>query len=318
MMSRRAWGLLLLLALIWGTSFYFIEIGLLYVRPFTLVALRIGVGAMVLLVWHYASGARLPRDRQFWGACLVIGFLNNIIPFSLITWGQTVISGGLAAILNTNTTFFTVLCAALWLADERLRPHRIIGISLGFVGVVVVVGIQHLREINATNLGQLAILGAALSYALSAIWARLRLAHYPPLSAATCAVTCAAGYAIPLALVTDGVPSATALATPVMWLVLLCLGGFATACAYVLYFRILAIAGAANLSLVAIIIPIFAIILDAVAPTVSEPRVTATDLIGFLIIAFGLMITDGRLHTRIVDRIVAQRHAKIHAKTKGL
>ncbi|HEU5319556.1 MAG TPA: DMT family transporter, partial [Methylomirabilota bacterium] len=167
LMGRTQWALLGVLSLVWGGSFFFVAVALAELRPFTVVLGRVGLAALALGLAVRAGGHRLPRAPGFWAAVAVMGALNNLVPFSLIVWGQTRIPSGLASILNATTPLFTVVVAHLLTRDERLAAHRLGGALLGLAGVVLVIGPDALAGAGADVLAQLACLGAALSYALA-------------------------------------------------------------------------------------------------------------------------------------------------------
>jgi drug/metabolite transporter (DMT)-like permease len=183
-MNATEWALLLLLATLWGGSFFFGKMALAVFPALTLVALRTGLAALALLLFLALRGIALPLSLAAWGRFLVMGLLNNALPFALINWGQTQIDSGLAAILNATTPLFTVLLAHLVTADERLTRNRIAGVALGFAGVVVMIGPSALRGLGLAGLGKLAVVGAACAYACAGLYGR-RLAGLPPVAAAS-------------------------------------------------------------------------------------------------------------------------------------
>jgi drug/metabolite transporter (DMT)-like permease len=287
-MAGRDWLLLLALSLLWGGSFFFSEVALAELGPFTVVLGRVGLAAVALVGFVYLSGRRLPAAPGIWGAFLVMGALNNLIPFSLIVWGQVHIDSGLAAILNATTPLFTVALAHLLARDERLSPNRLIGVGLGLSGVAVLVGPAVLDELGVQGLAQLAVLGAALCYACAGIYGR-RFKALPPAVAAAGMVTCSAVMILPIALVVERpwTVSPGALA----WGAVLGLSLLSTALAYLIYFRILAAAGATNLLLVTFLIPVSALLLGAL---VLGERPEASAVAGLALIFAGLAAVDGR------------------------
>jgi drug/metabolite transporter (DMT)-like permease len=288
-MGGPEWLLLVALSVLWGGSFFFTAVVLDALPPFTVVLGRVGLAAAALWLLVALSRQRLPRGRGPWGAFLVMGALNNLIPFSLIVWGQTQIASGLAAILNATTPLFTVLLAHLLTRDERLTPARIGGVLAGFAGVVLMIGPGALAGVGSSVLAQLACLAAALSYALAGIFGR-RLRASPPLVTAAGQVTMSTLLILPLALVIER-PWTLPLPGPATWSALLGLALLSTALAYVIYFRILARAGATNLLLVTFLIPISALTLGIV---VLGERLEPGHLAGMLLIALGLAAIDGR------------------------
>ena len=289
-MTRQAWMLLLLLSLIWGASFLFIEIALEVMGPVTLVFFRVLVGAFCLLAYLRIRQKTLPTSIGFWAPVFMMGLLNNVIPFSLISYGQVFITGGMASIINANTAFFGVIVAAVTLADERLEWRRLIGVLIGISGVIIVVGPHNLIDFNPTSIGQLAVVGATLSYAIASVWAKLRLNGYDSELIACGMLIAATILMAPLMFWIDGMPQFSISLSLVG--VFIGLGAVGTSIAYLLYFRILKMAGASNLMLVTIIVPIFAVILDAM---VLSQFISFADMIGFIIVAIGLAIIDGRL-----------------------
>lgn len=261
--------------------------------PLTVTLHRVVWALPVLFAIVRYKGFALPRAPRIWGAWLVMGALNNAIPFSLIFWGQTRIESGLAAILNGTTAVFAAVVAGLLLADEPLLPRKLAGAALGLAGVVAIMGRDLLGGLDPTDLAQFAVLGAALSYAFAGVWARLRLSGQPAEVNALGMLTGSAVLMAPLVLVVDGVPSA-ALSGQV-WAALLALSTLSTALAYLLYFGILARAGAANLLLVTLLIPPVAVALGA---GILGERLAPGALWGFFFIALGLIVTDGRIFSR--------------------
>ncbi|MEW2915887.1 DMT family transporter [Ruegeria sp. ANG10] len=294
-MDLKATAMLLLLAAVWGGSFFFGEVALTEVPPLTITLHRVIWAVPFLALIVIFKGLSVPRTPRIWGAYLVMGALNNAIPFSLIFWGQTQIDSGLASILNATTAVFAAVVAGLLLKDEPLTPKKIAGAALGILGVAFIMGPSALTEFNPSNLAQLAILGATLSYAFAGVWGRTALSGQPPLVNALGMLIGSTVLMIPIVLVMDGAPN-FALSLGV-WAALLGMAALSTALAYVLYFAILARAGAANLLLVTLLIPPFAIGLGV---TFLGERMEPSAWIGFAIITLGFAVTDGRLFSRIV------------------
>ncbi len=288
-MSARDWLLLVALSVLWGGSFFFSEVALAELGPLTVVLGRVGFAALALIGLTYLTGHRLPSAPGLWGALLVMGALNNLIPFSLIVWGQVTIDSGLAAILNATTPLFAVVLAHVLTRDERMTRGRAAGVLLGLAGVAVLVGPAALGRFGAAGLAQLAVLGAAFSYACAGIYGR-RFKELPPLVAATGMVTCSAVLTLPLALVVERPWEASPGA--LTWAAVLGLALLSTALAYVIYFRILASAGATNLLLVTFLIPVSAL---ALGVAVLGERPDTSALAGLALIFAGLAAVDGRL-----------------------
>ncbi len=290
-MTAPQWFALLLLSLLWGGSFFFVEILLTALPPLTIVTLRVALAALVLWPLVFARGIGAPPSAKAWGELALMGLLNNVIPFSLIVWGQTGISSGLAAILNATTPVFTVIVAGLLLADERFSTAKIVGVGLGVLGTVIMIGPAAMFESDQSVLAQLAILGAALSYGFAGVYGR-RFARQgvKPLRVAAGQVTCSALLLAPFAWVIEA-PADLTLPGLGIWVTLLALAVLSTALAYQLYFVLLASAGATNTSLVTILVPVSAIVLGAVF---LNEQLSGEHVAGMAVIALGLVVIDGR------------------------
>ncbi|ANT60774.1 multidrug transporter [Salipiger sp. CCB-MM3] len=295
--DRTAALLLLALAALWGSTFLFAEIALRALSPMQVTLHRVALALPALWLVLRWRGLALPRSARVWSAYLVMGALNNAIPFTLIFWGQTYIESGLAAILNASTGVLGAVVAGLLLRDERLSWHKLAGAALGLCGVAVVIGPERLTTLDPRNLGQGAVLLAALSYSLASVWAKLRLAGQPPLVNAFGMLAGSTALLLPLVIWREGVPSLDYPAG--VWGALLGLSLLATALAFILYFAILARAGAANLMLVTLLIPPFAILLGALF---LGERLSPGVYLGLGVIALGLLVTDGRLTARLRRR----------------
>ena len=282
--------MLLLLAAVWGGSFFFAEVALSEVPPLTITLHRVVWAVPILAVIVFLNGIALPRSLSVWGAYLVMGALNNAIPFSLIFWGQTQIESGLASILNGTTAIFAAVVAALLLVDEPLTAKKIFGAALGIAGVAFIMGPSALTDFNPSNLAQLAILGATLSYAFAGVWGKTALAGQTPLMNALGMLVGSTVLMMPIVLVFDGPPNLELSAS--VWGALLGIAALSTALAYVLYFAILVRAGTANLLLVTLLIPPFAIGLGVLF---LGEKMGPDAWIGFAIIVLGFAVTDGRI-----------------------
>ena len=282
--------MLLLLAAVWGGSFFFGEVALSEVPPLTITLHRVVWAVPILAVIVLLNGIAFPRSPSVWGAYLVMGALNNAIPFSLIFWGQTQIESGLASILNGTTAMFAAVVAGILLVDEPLTAKKITGAALGLAGVAYIMGPSALTDFNPSNLAQLAILGATLSYSFAGVWGKTALTGQPPLMNALGMLVGSTVLMMPIVLVFDGPPNLE-LSTNV-WGALLGMAALSTAMAYVLYFAILVRVGTANLLLVTLLIPLFAIGLGFVF---LGEKMGPDAWIGFAIIVLGFVVTDGRL-----------------------
>jgi len=263
-MDAFDWVMLITLATVWGGSFLFNAILVAELPVITIVAIRVTVAALALWGFVRVTGRKIPTSPQVWGALLILGVLNNAIPFSLIVQGQTQITSGLASILNATTPLFTILVAGFFLTDERFSVLRVLGVVVGFSGVILMVGPEALSGLGDDFWAQLCALGAALSYGFASVFGRrFRELRVDPVMVATGQVTMSSLVLWPIALWIDGPQDIMGLsfnaAASMFGLAVLC-----TSFAYILYFRILERAGATNISLVTFLVPISAIILGII------------------------------------------------------
>ncbi len=288
-MSSANWLLLIVLSVLWGGSFFFIELALTGLPVLSIVWSRVALAAAVLWIALRVTGGTMPRGRAVWGALAVMGLLNNVIPFTLFVLAQGQITGSLAAILNATTPLFTVMVAHVATLDERAGPAKVAGLLLGFGGVVVMLsGADASGDIWA----KLACLGAALSYGLGGVWGRrFRRMGTPPMTTAFGQLACSSVMIAPAWLLIDRPWTLTA---PGMTAVLAVVGMavLSTALAYLIFFRVLASAGATNLALVTFLIPVSATLLGV---GLLGETLRPEHLAGFGLIALGLVAIDGRL-----------------------
>lgn len=288
-MTPLAWLLLLLLAMIWGGSFISNKAALTEIGVFTVVALRVSGGAALLWAYVLIRRLPLPRDPRFILRFAIMGLLNNAVPFSLIVWGQQHIESSLASILNASSAVFGVVIAALVFADEQLTRRKAIGVTLGFTGVVTAIGIGALTSLDPTALGQWAVVGASITYGIAAAYARRAITGLRPEVAAAGMLTAAALWMLPVMLWQDGRPTfdwAWPTWAGLIWLAFVC-----SAIAYLLYYRVLALAGMGNLSLVGLLIPPFAILAGWIA---YGERLGWNAVLGFALLAAGLIVLNRR------------------------
>jgi drug/metabolite transporter (DMT)-like permease len=288
-MDERDWALLVLLSILWGGSFFFTGVALRELPPLTIVLARVSIAAALLLPLLWVRGARLPASPAGWMPFVVMGLLNNVIPFSLIVSGQTQIPSGIASVLNATTPLFTVLVMAA-AGDEPLAARRVVGVLTGLVGVIILRG-QSLEFAGGQTLGMLLCLGAALSYGFSGLWGRRKLAGVPPLTSATCQLIASSIVMLALAgaIERPWLLPAPSLAT---WLALLAAAALSTALAYIIFFQILVRSGAGNVMLVTLLIPVTAILLGHFV--LGEPLPTR-EVVGACVIGGALLIVDGRV-----------------------
>ncbi|WP_117192482.1 DMT family transporter [Rhizobium terrae] len=288
--SAAAWALILLLGLIWGGSFFFARVAVLEVPPFTLVFLRLFIAALALHIYLRGRFGLYETLVARWRSFIVMGFLNNALPHTLIFFGQTEIGAGLASILNATTPIWTVLIANSFTSDEKLTAAKLAGCLAGLAGTAVLIGPGITAAASAPFWALVLPVLAAVSYGIASIFGKRFRDLAAPVSA-TGQLTASTLMMLPVSLMADQpwmlpVPSTNAV------LAILALALLSTAFAYLLYFRILAVAGATNASLVTLVVPPSAILLGAVF---LGERLEATDMIGMLLIGFGLVLLDGRL-----------------------
>jgi len=294
-MTALEWGLLLTLSLLWGGSFFFIGVAVKALPPLTLVSLRVGLAALLLLGILRISGISMPRDWRIWRGFLVMGLLNNAIPFTLIVWGQGQIPSGLASIFNATTPLWAVLLAHVFTADEKLTPLRLAGLLGGLTGVAAMIGPAALKGLGGNVLAQAAVVLAAISYAFAGLYGRrFSRLGVAPMATATGQVLGSSLILLPLSLALDQPwqlpwPSHEVIAA------VLGLAALSTALGYTLYFRILATAGTTNLQLVTFLIPPSAILMGVLW---LDEALSFTQLIGMALIGCGLACIDGRLFRR--------------------
>jgi len=294
-MSRSDWAILLVLSVLWGGSFFFIGIAIHSVPPLTLVLIRVALASCILWLWRLFRREPLGLAPRLAPALLLLALLNNALPFILFAWAQRTIPSGLASILNATTPIWGVIVAHLFTRDERMRPNKIVGVLLGFAGVAVMIGADLLGRIGEDVLAQLACLGSTLSYALAGVFGRrFRGLGVTPVGVATGSLSAAALVLLPLVLLFEPPWHATA-PTGEAWTALVALALFCTAVAYILYFRLLASAGATNSLLVTFLIPVTAILLGTF---VLGEQLGARHFAGMLLIGCGLAAIDGRLLRR--------------------
>ena len=296
-MTRAEWAMLVVLSVLWGGSFFFVDIAVKDVPPITTAMLRIALAALALNLLLRAMRVKIPVNPGLWRDFLIMGSLNLAIPFAMIAWGQTHIDSGLASILNATTPFSTAIVAQLFTHDEHIRKHRLVGVSIAFVGVMLIIGMDALDGVNFSLGGELAVLGATWSYACAGVFGRrffsrhYRLMGVNPLVTAAGQMAGAAVVITPFALVIErpwtvpmpGWEASAAIAGVSM---------LSTALASILYFRILSSAGATNSMLVTLLMPVTAILLGV---SVLGERLDFRHYVGISLIAAGLTAVDGRI-----------------------
>lgn len=291
-MRAQDWLLLVFLSVLWGATFFFIAVAGPEVPPFTLVLARVGIAALVLVPMVFIMGYRLPSGRGAWVLFIVQAIINNVIPFTLLVYGQRYIASGLAAVLNATTPLFTLIVMRVF-AGEALTSGKVFGVLLGVGGVAVLIGPEAVTANASSVVGMLCILGTSLSYGFSALWMR-RLRHIPPLVSSAAQLTCSTVILMPMAAFIDRFWLLPLPSTPAI-LAILGMAWFATALAYIVFFKISANAGPSNVMLVTLLIPVTA---TALGVLFLDETLTIHQIAGALIIASGLIVIDGRLFAR--------------------
>ena len=304
-MSQHEWMRLIILSIVWGGSFFFVGVAVEALPPLTIVAFRVSLAAFALLAIVYFTGLRMPINPKIWVAFIFMGILNNVIPFTLIVWGQTHIASGLASILNATTPLFTIVAAHFLTKDEKMTSNKIVGVIIGFTGVVIMLGHEALGGLGESVIAQLAILGAAISYSLAGIFGRrFAQAGIKPVITATGQVTASSLLLIPLAISYDK-PFTLPMPGLEIWFAVVGLALISTAFAYILYFRILSTAGATNLLLVTLLIPVSAILLGT---AILGEQLELKHFLGMGLISIGLLSIDGRAPQLITGSLMSWNH----------
>ncbi len=291
-MTPTEWGLLLLLSLLWGGSFFFNGVAVMQLPPLTIVLARVSLAAALLWASAPLTGLSPKRTLRNAPELALLGLINNALPFALIVWAQTHLASGLASILNATTPMMTVIVAHIFTANERLSLRKIVGAACGVVGVVGMIGPDVVFGLASHALAECAALAAALSYALASVFARrFRERGLAPIEVAAGQVTASSVLLAPLAFAVDrpwSLPGPTA----ATFAAIIALAALSTAFAYIVYFRILAGAGATNVVLVTLLAPITSIALGA---AVLGEQLGPRQFAGLFLIAAGIAFIDGRL-----------------------
>lgn len=285
-MSRYL-AVLLLLGAIWGTSFLFIKVAVTELPPETVVTGRLVFATLILLAVVYGRGLRLPTRLRTWGDFLVMGAFGVVAPFVLITWGEQSIPSGMAAILNATMPLFSALIAFVWTREERMSGLRLLGVVLGFVGVVTAIGLKDVNLANASTQGQIAVLVAAFCYAITGLYARRAFRGMPALIPATGQLVAGSLVIAPIALVRHGIPSMPS------WQAIgaiLALALFCTSVAYILLYWLMERIGATRTSMVTYLSPPFALVYGAL---LLHEQITPGAIMGLLLVFGGILLANG-------------------------
>jgi drug/metabolite transporter (DMT)-like permease len=288
-MSVTDWLLLLVLSVLWGGSFYFAKIAVLEIPPLTLALGRVAIAASALALFARAIGAQFPRDAATWRRFTEMAIFNNVLPFTLLFWGQIHISVGLASIFNATSPLFGVLLAHLMTHDDRFSAGRAVGLIAGFGGVVMLIGPDILTDLGTHVLAELACLAAAAAYGVGAVYSR-RLRGVPPVMMATGQLTVSTVLLLPVVLLFDRPESLLTASKAAIW-AMVALALLSSSLAYLIYFRIIVRAGATNALIATFLVPVSAILLGTV---LLHEVVDARQLAGMAAIFVGIAAIDGR------------------------
>jgi drug/metabolite transporter (DMT)-like permease len=284
--SRVDWLIFLALGFMWGSSYLFIKLAVDDFGTFTLVALRLTVGALLLWSVMRIAGQAVPRDRRLYGHLLVMAVINITIPFLLITWAEQSVDSSLAAILTSPVPLIAIVLSALFLPAEPMRVNGLLGLLVGFVGVVIITS-RGLTTVGSSIAGELALLGAAFSYAAGAVYSRKFVHGVRPMIPAVFQVTFAAVLTGVLALVLErpweARPDLQAIFA-ILWL-----GILGSGLAYLAVFRLFANWGATRTTLVAYLLPVVGIVLGYLV--LNEP-VDARLLVGTGLVIAGVALVN--------------------------
>ena len=291
--SRLDWLIFLALGLMWGSSYLFIKIGVETLTPFTLIALRLGIGLIVLATVVAVAREPLPRSARMYGHLLVMSIVSVALPFFLITFAEQTTDSALAAIFGASVPLFVIVIAAIFLRDEPITVNRLAGLAIGFAGVVILVS-PGLAAISGSNpIGEIALIGSSLSYAVGGVYARRNVHELRPMIAAVFQVGFAFVITALLALVLER-PFATVVrpdtVVSVVWL-----GVLGSGLAYLAFFRLLGRWGATRTSLVAYLLPVVGIVLGVL---VLSEQMDARILLGTALVIGGVALVNSRFGQR--------------------
>ncbi|MEQ8242938.1 EamA family transporter [Fulvivirga sp.] len=290
-MKLKNYFLLILLAALWGPSFLFIKIAVVDISPIMMAAMRIGFAAIFLNVFLLMRKIKLPKDKTFWKHVALAGFFAQALPFILINWGEQYIDSGLASIINGLTPLSTVVLAHFTISAERLSAKKLVGVALGFTGLVVLSLPKLTNGFDAAFLGIVAVTLGAVSYAIGLVYSRKYLSKAKPMHAPAGQLLACSIYLVPLAFIFDSQTVFSQIGTPA-WVSIFLLSFFGTAVAFVVYFNLIERAPASFVSLVTYIMPIFGIALGTIF---LDEVITSTMVLGMLLILSGILIVNIRL-----------------------
>ncbi|NLF95210.1 MAG: DMT family transporter [Candidatus Riflebacteria bacterium] len=288
-MQNKDWFWLIILSIIWGSAFMFIKIALRELSPFMIVFGRLVASAVIMLLACRVAGAQLPSERKLWLSLGFLGVVNTALPFFLVAWAQQHIDTATASILNATSPVFVMILAHFFTADEKLTMRKIAGVSLGIAGIVVMVLPSITNGIVLAGMAQAAMLGATFNYAVGGIYAR-RFKSLHPMVVSGISLLGASIFLSPGLLYFD-LPALAGLHLKTFMAVAV-LAVFCTGAAFIIYYRVIASAGATNALLVTLMIPVSALLFGVF---LMGEQLKIYDVFGMLLIFSGLLIIDGRI-----------------------
>ncbi len=291
--ATKSWGMLFILAMIWGGSFMFVGVAVKELPALLIVLARVGIAAIILVPVHLIFQGPLPRDRKTWFACGGMSILNNVLPFTAIAWGQHAISGGLASVINATTPMFAAIFMAMF-ALEAITLRKTLALAMGLVGVIILKG-GNFGDLGPQSLGILAVIFASVCYGISVVWSKKNLVGIPPMTTATLQLMTSSTIMLVLVLLFSDL-KLYGEASFNTWAALITLAALSTSIAYLIFFRIIAIAGPSFVSLVTMLVPLSAILLGFL---VLGETLSLHEVIGAVVILGALVIIDGRALTKL-------------------
>jgi drug/metabolite transporter (DMT)-like permease len=284
--ARQSQATILLLALgcTWGASFLFIEVLLDDISPIEIVAGRLALGAVAVVGYMLIRRLTLQWTPSLIARMVPIAILGNILPFALISWGQESVDSGLASVLNATVPLSTAAIGAVFLTEERFTAGRILGLALGFAGIIVLTGDDVLDITDSAVQGQLAIVAAGVCYAGSSTYSRTLLRTFDPASLSALQLTMATVIAVPLVFLIEGSPSYASMDLDAT-AALLALGLGGTGLAYIVYLWLIEHTGTVRASLVTYIVPVVALFLGWL---VLDETIGVNVLLGAALIIIGV------------------------------
>jgi len=299
--TSRDWLLFGLISFFWGSSYLFIKIGIETLAPLTLIANRLFFGSLVLGAALLVSRQSIPRDRATYGKLVVMALVNIVIPFSLITWGERYIDSSLAAILQATTPLFTIVIASLALSEEAITLNRLVGLIVGFFGVVVLFSHGLSGGSTSSLPGEIALILSSVSYAVGAVFVRVNMRGFHPTVPAFFQVGIAFLITTVLAVALESpvrLPDTPRALFAVIWL-----GVFGSSLAYLIYFRLVHVLGATRMSLITYVMPIVGIVLGVL---VLDETLDLRTIVGTAIILGGVgLVNSKRGNRRLFGRAPA-------------